>query len=47
MLQEVFLEAKVKWQGLKDVKQIKEDFAVEIREVMNSKTPKAEGKIGE
>jgi hypothetical protein len=47
MLQETLLEAKVEWQGLKDVGQIREDFAVEIREVMNSKKPKAEGKIGE
>jgi hypothetical protein len=45
--QETLLEAKVEWQGLKDPVQIREDSAVEIREVMNSKTPKDEGKIGE
>jgi hypothetical protein len=32
---------------LKDAGQIREYSAVEIREVMNSKTPKAKGKIGE
>jgi hypothetical protein len=32
---------------LKDVRQIKEYFVVEIREGMNSKTPKAGGKIDE
>jgi len=47
MLQEDLLEAKVEWQGLKDAEQIKEDSTVEIREVMNSKTPKVEGKTGE
>ena len=47
MLQEDLLEAKVEWQGLKDAGQIREDSAVEIREVMNSKTPKVEGKTGE
>jgi hypothetical protein len=47
LLQESLLEAKVEWQGLKDVGKIKEDSAIEIREVMNSKTPKVEGKTGE
>jgi hypothetical protein len=47
MLQESFLEAKAEWQGLKDVGQIREDSMVEIREVMNSKTPNVEGKTGE
>ena len=47
MLQEALLEAKAEWQGLKDVGQIREDFVVKIREEMNSKTPKVEGKIGE
>ena len=47
MLQESFLEAKVEWKGLKDAGQSKEDSAVEIREVMNSKTPKVEGKTSE
>jgi hypothetical protein len=47
LLQEVLLEAKAEWQGLKDVGQIKEDSVVEIREGMNSKTPKAKGKTGE
>jgi hypothetical protein len=46
LLQEALLEAKVEWQGLKDARQIRED-SVEIREVMNSKTPKYEGKRGE
>ena len=32
---------------MKDVGKIREDFAVEIREGMNSKTPKDEGKMGE
>jgi hypothetical protein len=32
---------------LKDAGQIREDSTMEIREVMNSKTPKVEGKIGE
>jgi hypothetical protein len=44
LLQEALLVAKAEWQGMKDVGQIKEDFVVEIREVMNSKTSKAEGK---
>jgi hypothetical protein len=47
MLQETLLEAKAEWQGLKDVGQIREDSTMEIREVMNSKTPKVEGKTGE
>jgi hypothetical protein len=47
MLQESLLETKAEWQGWKDVGKIKEDFAVEIREGMNSKTTKAEGKTGE
>jgi hypothetical protein len=47
LLQEALLEAKAEWQGLKDARQIKEDSTVETREVMTSKTPKAEGKIGE
>jgi hypothetical protein len=47
LLQEALLEAKVEWQGLKYVGQTKEDSAVETREVMNSKTPKVEGKTGE
>ena len=46
LLQEALLEAKVEWQGLKDARQIRED-SVEIREVMNSKTPKVEGKTCE
>ena len=41
------MEEKAEWQGLRDVGKIKEDSTVEIREVMNSKTPKAEGKTGE
>jgi hypothetical protein len=44
LLQEALLAAKVKRQGLKEVEQIGEDFAVEIREEMNSKTSKVEGK---
>jgi hypothetical protein len=47
MLQETLLEAKAEWQGLKDAEKIREDSVVEIREVMNSKTPKVEGKIDE
>jgi hypothetical protein len=47
LLQEVLLEAKVEWKGLKDSEQIKEDSVVEIREGMNSKTPKDEGKTSE
>jgi hypothetical protein len=47
MLQEALLEAKAEWKGLKDARKIMEDSAVEFREVMNSKTPKDEGKTGE
>jgi hypothetical protein len=47
MFEEALLEAKVEWQGLKDAEQIREDSTVEIREVMNSKTPKVEGKTSE
>jgi hypothetical protein len=47
MLQEALLEVKAEWQGLKEAGKIREDSAVEIREVMNSKTSKAGGKIGE
>jgi hypothetical protein len=44
LLQEALLVAKDEWKGMKDVGQIKEDSIVEIREVMNSKTSKVEGK---
>ena len=47
MLQETLLEAKAEWKGLKECRKIREDSAVEIREVMNSKTPKTKGKTGE
>jgi hypothetical protein len=44
LLQEALIVAKAEWQGMKDVRQIREDSAVEIREEMNSKTSKGEGK---
>jgi hypothetical protein len=44
LLQEALLAAKAEWQGMKDIGQIREDSVVEIREGMNSKTSKAEGK---
>jgi hypothetical protein len=44
LLQEALLVAKAEWKGMKDVGQIREDSVVEIRDVMNSKTSKAEGK---
>jgi hypothetical protein len=44
LLQEALLAAKAEWQGMKDVGKIREDSVVEIREEMNSKTSKGEGK---
>jgi hypothetical protein len=38
------LVENIEWQGMKDVEQIREDFVVEIRDVMKSKISKAEGK---
>jgi hypothetical protein len=44
LLQEALLASKAEWQGMKYVEKIREDSAVEIREEMNSKTSKGEGK---
>jgi transketolase len=46
-LKESLLEAKNEWKGLKDSRRIRKYFVVEIREVVNSKTPKDEGKTCE
>ena len=47
MLQEVLLVGMVEWQGMKDACKVMKNYAVEIREVLSSKTAKAEGKIVE
>jgi hypothetical protein len=47
LLQEALLVAKAEWQSMKDAEKIREESVVEIRDVMSSKTSKAEGKTVE